>query len=485
MIPFFRFQKSIILNIGLFLFCTLLLLWSALSNGYPLVHSDTGAYVESSFTLKVPLNDRPIGYGLFLTTGQLFNTLWLPVFLQSLITAFLLFRVASLILPETKKHNIIAFIAIIITVITSDVSHYVSWIMADIFTSWLFLGTLIFFISTRFLDKFFSVFIVVSSFTAHNSHVYLLFLSTIFLLFVSWKFHLKNNLFWKNSKKFALIVLLATIGVCTSNLISGNGFTLTNNNSIFYISKLSYHSVLTRTLDRYCSEKKWKLCDYREIIALKGNERFPYWYLWESSSPLQKMGGWKNNPENEKEYKDIIFHSLKSFFPIILLSSVRETFKHLTTFSKSSELEKYNENYAVIRSLQCHYPDEYLQFMSGKQQSGEVVKTIILPFDKRITQLFLVVVALIVLGYCIWGKHYFLFGILLSFFIFIFLNALVIGFTVNTEERYQGRILWLISYFIFLVISALILKHRKNPQPDMQSPNSIESKLQDNKLQIS
>ena len=35
------------------------MLWPAVWNGYPLVHSDTGTYVESAFTGHVPV-DRPV-----------------------------------------------------------------------------------------------------------------------------------------------------------------------------------------------------------------------------------------------------------------------------------------------------------------------------------------------------------------------------------------------------------------------------------------
>src|SRR4051794_17330328 len=52
-----------------------IMLSPALWNGYPLVHSDTGTYVDSAFTGDVP-SDRPVFYGLFLAATLVRLTPW-------------------------------------------------------------------------------------------------------------------------------------------------------------------------------------------------------------------------------------------------------------------------------------------------------------------------------------------------------------------------------------------------------------------------
>jgi len=241
-----RFKNIfVIIDIILLLFSSLVLLWSAFNNGYPLVYPDTGGYVDSSFTLEAPLNDRPLGYGLFLFSARLINSLWFPVFLQSLITALLLFRIAILILHNVKQKSLVAFGIIVVTTLTTDISKFVSWLMPDIFTSWLFLGGLLFFLSTLLIDNFFSAIVIIISFTVHNSHIFLVYVSILLLLFFFWKFRSKNNLVWLNSKKLLIIVLIASLGLCTLNFITNNGFTLTINNSVYLINKLAYNGILT------------------------------------------------------------------------------------------------------------------------------------------------------------------------------------------------------------------------------------------------
>ena len=66
---------------------TLALLIAALWNGYPLVYSDTSAYLASGFLLETPI-DRPITYGLFMRVCSLNGfSLGLVVLAQAMLLA--------------------------------------------------------------------------------------------------------------------------------------------------------------------------------------------------------------------------------------------------------------------------------------------------------------------------------------------------------------------------------------------------------------
>lgn len=437
----------------LLLFSSFVLLWSAFNNGYPLVYPDTGGYVDSAFTLEAPLNDRPLGYGLFLTSARLINSLWFPVFLQSLITALLLFRIAILILYNVKQKSLVAFSIIVVTAVTTDISKFVSWLMPDIFTSWLFLGGLLFFLSSRLIDKFFSAIVIIISFTVHNSHIFLVYVPLLLLLVFSWKFSSKNNLVWLNSKKLLIIVLIASLGLCTLNFITNNGFTLTINNSVYLINKLAYNGILTKTLNKYCAVNDWKLCAYKEVI--KTNEGISNWYFWADDSPMEKLGGWKKNNENKNEYQEIVFHSVKSFFPEIVSSSLKETYTQLISFRSSFGLGKFDESDAVFRVLRHRFSHEFSEYINGKQNGRHGVRVRILPINENILQAFFCVTAIIVLFISIYQRNYFWVGIISASLIFILLNALLIGFTVTAEGRYHGKLLWMIPYFLFLFCTFL------------------------------
>ncbi|HSP87921.1 MAG TPA: hypothetical protein VLN45_07290 [Ignavibacteriaceae bacterium] len=445
------FDSSVIIS------SAIILLWAAINNRFPLVYPDTGGYVASSFTLQAPLNDRPLGYGLFLISGRLFNSLWVPLFLQSLITVFLLYKIALLILNDVKQKRLIAVSILMVTILITDISKFVSWLMPDIFTSWLFLGGLLFFLSNRKIDKIFSVVIIIISVIVHNSHISLAYFSLILLLFFSWKSRLKNSLVWVNSKKLLFVVLIATFSLCTINLFTNNGFTPTINSSLYFINKFAYTGILTRTLDKYCSEKNWKLCNYKENI--RANKNISNWYFWGDDSPLQKLGGWEKNKENRDEYQDIVFHSVISFFPEILTNSLKETTKQLINFRSSYGLGRFDESYAVYRVIQNRYPEEFNNYLDAKQFADHGVRVRLLPINENIVQALFSAAAVISLFIFYYQKNYFLSGIILALIAFVLLNALIIGFTVTNEGRYHGKLLWMVPYFFFLTLTFLYSKN--------------------------
>lgn len=60
---------------------SLILLFEAFRNSYPLVYPDTGTYIRSGFTMDIPI-DRPIFYGIFINITSLKFSLWLVIFFK-------------------------------------------------------------------------------------------------------------------------------------------------------------------------------------------------------------------------------------------------------------------------------------------------------------------------------------------------------------------------------------------------------------------
>ncbi|WP_368040627.1 hypothetical protein [Roseicella sp. DB1501] len=69
-----------------------LLLWPAALNGYPLVFSDTGAFLAQTIE-HIPIWDKPMVYGPLLHLFHLRLSLWLPMAAQGLVLSWLLWLV--------------------------------------------------------------------------------------------------------------------------------------------------------------------------------------------------------------------------------------------------------------------------------------------------------------------------------------------------------------------------------------------------------
>jgi len=66
-----------------------MLLWPAMLNGYPLLFSDTGAFLSQGLDWFM-VWDKPWIYGPVLGWSSLEITLWLPAVLQALLLSWLL-----------------------------------------------------------------------------------------------------------------------------------------------------------------------------------------------------------------------------------------------------------------------------------------------------------------------------------------------------------------------------------------------------------
>ena len=80
---------------------SLLLLWPAFWNVYPLVYPDSGSYLWTAIFLK-PAFERPPGYGLFIHLLSGGVSLWFVVYGFWLLTAEIFIRQAGLNLKGQK-----------------------------------------------------------------------------------------------------------------------------------------------------------------------------------------------------------------------------------------------------------------------------------------------------------------------------------------------------------------------------------------------
>ena len=87
-----RFKFLIFILLGALCF-----MLDAFYNGFPIVYSDTSTYIASGLEFETPF-DRPITYGLFIALFSLHgSSLWLVVFAQAIILAYLIFLLVSLV----------------------------------------------------------------------------------------------------------------------------------------------------------------------------------------------------------------------------------------------------------------------------------------------------------------------------------------------------------------------------------------------------
>lgn len=428
---------------------SLILLWSAFLNKYPLVFYDSGGYIDQLFSLR-----RASGYNWFsFFAVSVYHSLWSIVFAQSLITSFLLLRITSLIFAESNKKNLYTFIIFLLVVLTTGISKYSSWVMPDLFTAWLFLGGLFFVLSPIWRDRLIASLVITVSILSHYSHIPLSIVSALLMLFFGFIFRRNAKNLWNSSKFLALLAVLNVAFLCFLNFSKGGGFFPTYQGSgNFMLAKLAASDIAYRTLNTYCPEKQWKLCTYKDEFK---KPILPHSVmLWKDISPLRKTYGWGGYWQDQSEQREIVSWAVRRYFPDIIKISLRDSCKLFFKFSSKDGLVRIGKDESVYYDLKTFFPQEFNSYLKSNQMQGSP-KATVFSFNDNIGQYVIMILTLALFVIALRLKRYDIAGLIFSVIIFISLNALILGSLSEVADRYQGRVVWLLPYVFFISLLSI------------------------------
>lgn len=427
-----------------------LLLWLAFYNGYPLVFPDSARYI-GFFSPETHLN----GYNIFiLFANLLYKSAWTIIVLQTFITSVLLLRISYLVLPKYRSGISLSILGALIML--TDISKYASWIMPDIFTSWLFLGLMLFVLSPKWYDRFLASGVIAVSFLSHMTHIGIAFFSLILLFAagVAYKTKISKSHILKISIKIGFLIFTLFISLCALNLALSKRLHLFPRQSKgFIISGFASRGLLSKTLDGQCLEKVWKLCKYRDQIRANIGNRA--WYMWDKDSPRAK------EDLTEKEQEEIIFYTYKNNFFDVFKNAISSPLIVLSQYDAlyGIDNEDAHGHGLVYDAIQITYPKETTAFLNSRQEQGSLGIVTILPFNYKITLFSIAFFAFWALCLFIYKKEFYFVVLILSPFIFILLNAatfLLVDVSPR-YSRYNTRVLWLMPYCLFLAIATYLI----------------------------
>lgn len=433
----------------------------AFYNGFPLVYSDTGTYIYSGFDSFVP-KDRPIFYGLLIKWFSLKKSLWGVVFIQNLLTSFVVFEFSKLI---HSKLSAIQYIGItFFLVCLTSIGWYSNQIMPDFFAPLLVLAIVWFLLvrKSHWFKKSLMVFIILAANLSHFSHLFL----TSFLVIIISLFYLlckrKDSLvfFYElKSKLFllAIITIFSWILVPSIHSFYGGGFRLSKGSHVFLVAHLNEKGILKEILDKHCDTptlENCSLCNDKNELP-KDIDGF----IW-SGTFLERHGGWD---ESEEQFSKIIRLSLSS--PHLLASNIFYSFVYgfaqLPHIEIGEGLTAYNDHSAPYGQIAWRFPYELNSYLNSKQNNYNGVN---LTFDSLnifhwILQFISIFLILFILAnkerIKITKQH-----IWLIYFLGISIlgNSLVTAGLSAPYTRYQSRVMWIIPLLVLL----FLFHYRKN-----------------------
>ncbi len=417
-----------------FCFSALFFLVAAIYNGYPLVYSDTSTYLASGFELETPA-DRPITYGLFLRISS-FNglSLWLTIFLQSLLLVYLIYRL--LVLLKTENVYVKTLVVILICVFTTGISWTSSQLIADVFTPMLLLIWALLFLDKDASKKrilFYGIFLFFVS-SMHMSHFIMSVIFSVILLLGRLNQRMKTRI---SLLKIAVIILASGM----SFVVFASSYSKYKH--VFFVAKMNESKLLKKILDEQCGNYKLKLCAFKDSLPETAND-----FIWDKKSPLNKLGGYK---EVKPEFNKIISIALsnRNYLTDIFANSCKESSKQIVSYGIGDGNGVFMEGTQLYERITKYVPGEITSYSESRQQKGILVSMSAINMYFSIMMIISFSGILLVFIYRKINFNLKVIGLILL--VGILINAVVCGSLAPVADRFGCRVVWFVVFYMSIL----------------------------------
>lgn len=408
-------------------------------NSYPILYSDTSTYISSGFEL-IPPFDRPITYGILLRLFSLNGLTFLLVpFFQSLIFTIVLYFVIETILGEQRIVQKLFFLVVLLS-LSTGFNWSINQLLPDFLTPLGLLTIFILFVKGHSTKRqVFLFFLMFFSAASHISNVFVFIVVLIFLLL----FYKKQNdtLNWNafKIKTFSSFLILAVAYLIMMSAIS-------KSRNVFFAGSMAQKGILQMMLKDKCSTSNFKLCLYKDSIP----QSFEY-FVWNNSSPIYKMGGWK---EARGELKTLATLSLSEskYIKMHLFEGWKNFTQQLNSFDIGEGNGVFLENTLLIQRIKNYSKlDKELCALSIQNTKGFILIDAMNKIYRATTYLS------ILLLLSLYALYYKTISIQIKILtcvvlITVMTSSLMVAFTSEVSNRHGCKLMWL-----FMLVNLLII----------------------------
>ncbi len=424
----------------------LILSWPALYNGFPLIYTDTGTYIESAFTLRLP-PDRPLGYSLFIRGTGGCRSLWATVFAQSFLLSFLLRRLFWRVAPRRGDGAFLAACALLAAM--TGLPWIMGTVFADAITAPCLLSLLLLLLpGGGAAEAAACAAVVVASSAVHFSH-----LSICVLVFGCLAV---CTAVWRRARgplrgiRFALpaaTLAASCLFAPALNALLGWGFHFSRAGNILLMMHIWDNGILKRFLDEHCADGRYDFCRFKDEV--KGGGGF---FVWDPRSPLYKTGGWEAPHE---EYRRIVADSMVALPGMWIGKTAGAFATQLLMFDACDAVGPRTPRTWAYQVLERRFPGDFKAFLASRQQRDALPLRVFLiaQYGAVVASLGVLAAVLILRREAACGP----FRIVLCFAAAaIATNAAVCASISTLSHRYGARVIW------FVPLCALLMHARRS-----------------------
>lgn len=438
----------------------LMFLGMALWNGFPLVFYDTGAYLVEGLKGAFLVERSPV-YSLFLAASGSAVSLWPVVALQSLLTSYVLWEVATREVPGLSPLGFCA-IGLALTALTG-IAWYTGQVEPDCMTALLVLGTYLLLFHAASLGAWRRMVIVAITGLAvacHPSHLGLI--AGLIVAGAGWSLFLK--LVRHPPARIPEVRLLPVCGalmLALALIVSAN-FALTRQvflsraGSVFVFARLMQDGIVKRLLTDTCSgpTTPYRLCAYKNRLATTANA-----WLWGNNPGFRYQGGFKGS---QAEDSRIIADSLRRYPFMHLKAAVYDSVLQFFMFKTGDGIE--SQVWILEGGISSMMPGQLHAYMQARQQHNAIRFRTLNMLHVTVGMLSLLGVLLLI--HHAWLRRRWNEAALPALVLLALVgNAVICGTFSNPHDRYQSRLIWLPTLALFLALA----RDRHVLQPEEES----------------
>jgi hypothetical protein len=402
----------------------LLLIWPAFANGYPLLFSDSAAFI-AQLLKPIMLWDKPWVYGPAVVVTSLELTLWLPAAAQGLLLSWVLWRVQAVFRPASPGWHLglCGLLAL-----ASAAPWFASMLMPDIFAPITVLALFLLAFQPDGASRIPLVATATFGIAAHLAHLPLAAACLLPVL-------------WLRPRRFVLAtvpILLALAVLSGTNLIGHGKIAVSPYGSVFLLARLTTDGPAQDYLVQSCPDAQLRLCPWVG--------RFPNHsdvFLWDPHGPVWTYPGGPIGlaPEASR----IVAATIQSRPLDVARDAVGNTLQQLTMLRVDHTFRDFEYDWRIGDQLRAHYPAWELAGFMGSAERRDGLRAIAAPWQGP--HIWFVAGGSVVSSMLLiwsWRRDRLLFGFILILGVGLLANAAITGTLSGPTDRYQSRIAWLV-----------------------------------------
>ncbi len=433
-----------------------LLCLPAIWNGFPLVFDDVGGYLERWPTASLGLG-RSVPYGLLLWTTK--SGWWVPaIVLQAVVTAWIIDRAMNVFGLGRSPWLILGAVAAIAA--TSGAAFFVSQVVPD---AWAAPAVLALHLLAWHADRLTTTervtMAAVVAFAGASHMATLGVLAGLSIL---------HTAAWLGRRRLGvaapgIVVANASVwcGIAlllAANFLVAGRFALTPGGDVILFGRLLESGIVSTVLAEECPRNDWRFCAFRHDLPTASED-----FMWDTDSPLHKVGGWEDRRTN-REIASIIAHSMLAHPLEHLNAAVSLTIEQLVTVGIADSMHRVNSMH--LRWAMDRYAPRLVDGYNRSRQQQEEVDFeswsfwIVSPLSIAGT------FALPFIAFLSWRQDRRREAMLPAMlFLALLGNAFICGVIAGPNDRYQARVAWLAP-----LVLALTAPARRQGRFDFRAP---------------